>query len=71
MEAEIWSANGGRLNSYRATVGNYTWALTLKTVGWMLENLTSPSMSDVFIAPVTADAGVAFRKATRQVRMVA
>ena len=71
MATVSWSFNGGRLNSYRAQVGNHTWALTLKAVGWVMESLTAPSMSPEFVAPVTVDADVAMEKAERKARRVA
>lgn len=70
MAEEIWSANGGRPSSYHAHIGNYTWALTLKAVGWVLENLTAP-MADVFVAPVSASMNVLFLRATLKARATA
>lgn len=70
MTAAIWSPNGGKLNSYLASIGRYRWALTLKPVGWVLENL-STRMSDVFVTPVTSDADVAFSKAVTKARNIA
>lgn len=71
MTAAMWATNGGRLNSYRATVGNYTWVLTLKAVGWVMENLTAPSMGPVFVASVKADADIAFTAAITKAERVA
>lgn len=70
MTEVIWSPNGGRLNSYCASIGRYRWALTLKPVGWVLENL-SARMSDVFVTPETSSARTAFRKAVAKARNVA
>lgn len=70
MAAAIWTPNGGRLNSYLGSIGRYRWALTLKSVGWVLENL-SARMEDVFVTPVTSSADTAFHKAILKARNVA
>lgn len=70
MAAVIWSPNDGRLNSYRASIGSYDWALTLKHVGWVLENLTG-HMADVFVAPVTSSKDNALLRAVSKARSVA
>lgn len=68
MTAAMWSPNGGRLNSYRAVIGNHAWVLDLRLIGWMM---TAPMVGDVFVAPITADADVAFTRATREARRTA
>lgn len=70
MTAAIWSPNGGKLNSYLTSIGRYRWALTLKPVGWVLENL-SVRMHDVFVASVNADADAAQNKAITKARNIA
>lgn len=70
MTAATWSPNGGRLNSYRARIGQTEWVLELKRVGWVLVNHTY-RMHDVFVASVKADATTAFDKAIVTARRVA
>lgn len=70
MTATIWSPNGGRLNSYLASIGRYRWALTLKSVGWVLENL-SVRAEDVFVTSAASDADIAFARAILKARNVA
>lgn len=70
MTAATWAPNGGRLNSYLASIGGCQWALTLKPVGWVLENLTT-RMHDVFVMPATSDTDTAFSKAITKARNVA
>ena len=70
MTAVKWAPNGGRLNSYRASIGHIEWVLELKRVGWVLVNL-SYRMHDVFVASVSADTSIAQSRAITKARNVA
>lgn len=62
MTAVTWRP-AGKLNTYRARIGRYTWVLQLLPIGWMMKNEETDAYGSLFVASVNTDADQARARA--------